>query len=298
MREQHSSGGNWTEEKLNCLKKYLSAYTKIFAENRRAQYFRTIYVDAFAGTGYRSTSRTDSKDNIMLPELAKSDAQSFLKGSASIALENEPPFSRYLFIERDPKKSDELQKLKNQFPNLANRIEIVTEDANKYLRQWCDKTNWKRFRAVVFLDPYGMEVEWSLIKAIAHTEAIDLWFWLLFPLGVAVNRLLMRNEPPPLEWEQALTRILGTQEWKEAFYPSHKIQTLFGEGEIQRRDANFDSIGQFFVKRLKAVFHSVAENPLPLRNSRNTPIYLLCFAAGNPRGASTAIRIAQDILGR
>jgi hypothetical protein len=50
------------------------------------------------------------------------------------------------------------------------------------------------------------------------------------------------------------------------------------------------------VARLKTIFAKVAENPLPLRNSTNTPLYLLCFAAGNPKGATTAVKIAQDIL--
>jgi len=45
-------------------------------------------------------------------------------------------------------------------------------------------------------------------------------------------------------------------------------------------------------------FAGVAENPLLLRNSKNNPLYLLCFASGNPRGAKTAIKIAQDILKR
>lgn len=290
MKENQKFGGNWTEKKLECLRRYLVEYTKIFTKNPKARYFHTIYVDAFAGTGYRSTAKSANIDKVMFSELAEADAQGFLKGSVSIALEIEPPFDQYLFIEDDPNKSSELENLKSKFPNLADRIKIETKDANKYLRQWCDETNWKRFRAVLFLDPYGMQVEWSLIEAISRTKGIDLW--LLFPLGIAVNRLLTRSKSPPPEWEQALTRILGTQEWKKAFYTHRKEQTLFGEKEIQIRDADFDSIGQFFVKRLKTVFHSVAENPLPLRNSRNTPIYLLCFAAGNPKGAPTAVDIA------
>ncbi len=40
----------------------------------------------------------------------------------------------------------------------------------------------------------------------------------------------------------------------------------------------------------------VPEKPLLLRNSKNNPLYLLCFASGNPKGAKTAIKIAQDIL--
>jgi hypothetical protein len=44
------------------------------------------------------------------------------------------------------------------------------------------------------------------------------------------------------------------------------------------------------------VFEGVARNPLLLVNSKNTPLYLLCFAAANKKGAKTAIKIAQDIL--
>jgi hypothetical protein len=54
----------------------------------------------------------------------------------------------------------------------------------------------------------------------------------------------------------------------------------------------------FFVRRLKEVFVGVASNLMMLRNSRNVPIYLLCFAAGNPTGTPTAVRIAGHLLGR
>lgn len=52
------------------------------------------------------------------------------------------------------------------------------EDSNKVLLELCDK-DWSKHRAIVFLDPYAMEAEWSTIEAIAKTEAIDLW--ILFP---------------------------------------------------------------------------------------------------------------------
>jgi hypothetical protein len=50
------------------------------------------------------------------------------------------------------------------------------------------------------------------------------------------------------------------------------------------------------VERLKTIFAGVAKNPLALYNSANTPLYLLCFSAGNEQGAKTAVKIAQDIL--
>ena len=40
-------GGNWTEEKLDILAKYLDAYTTALKNKQ----FRLVYLDAFAGAG-------------------------------------------------------------------------------------------------------------------------------------------------------------------------------------------------------------------------------------------------------
>jgi hypothetical protein len=74
--------------------------------------------------------------------------------------------------------------------------------------------------------------------------------------------------------------------------------TLFGEENIPLKTANFEIIGDFIVKRLKTVFYKVAEKPFYLYNSKGVPIYLLCFAASNPKGAPTAVKIAQYLIGR
>jgi three-Cys-motif partner protein len=291
----HEFGGDWTTEKLDRVRKYLQAYTIIFDRNPRARKLHTIYVDAFAGTGYR-TSHPALPDILALPELGEADNQAFLKGSARIALEVSPAFKEYIFIEQDPGHTQELNHLKTEFSNRANKIHIVTQDANTYLQVWCRDTDWRLTRAVVFLDPYGMQVEWPVIEALAKTKAVDLW--ILFPLGVAVNRLLTKSAPPPEKWARALTRIFGTEEWQRVFYPHKKVLTLFGEEDVQTKEADFAKISDFFVERLKNVFSAVAPNPLPLMNSKNNPLYLLCFASGNPTGSSTAVKIAQHILRR
>lgn len=149
----------------------------------------------------------------------------------------------------------------------------------------------------MFLDPFGMEVEWSLLEAIAATGGIDLW--LLFPF-VGVSRHLTRGGPPPADWADRITKVLGSDQWRQEFYPSKMDLTLFGEIEQQVKDADFDRISAYVVKRLQTLFPGVADNPLPLRNSKNTPLFLLCFATCNrkERIKKTAINIAQDILKR
>jgi three-Cys-motif partner protein len=291
---RHEFGGDWTTDKLDRITKYLGAYTTIFRNNPRGKYFTITYVDAFAGTGHRSRARQTIGGEALLPEFAEKETQDFLKGSAYLALEVEPSFHKYIFVERDAARAKELEKLKTEFSAKAHSIQIETVDANQFLRTWCTKTNWKRNRAVVFLDPYGMQVDWSTVQAIARTQSIDLW--ILFPM--AVIRLLTKREPPPQQWAQALTRLFGTDEWLEKFYPQTKSLTLWAEEDVHRRQADFDAIGEYFVRRLEMEFAAVAPKPLPLLNSKNVPLYLLCFAAGNPKGAPIAVRIADYILRR
>lgn len=298
MTVDHRFGGPWTDEKLKRLTKYLAAYTKLFKSNPQAAYFHTIYLDAFAGSGYRTISKKNGGDiGHLFDDVADDqDASQFKKGSVQVALDIDPPFDEYVFVDQNPEFVEVVEQLCQSIPERQDRVSVVNEEANSFVARWCSETDWKRSRAVAFLDPYGMQVDWSTIVAIARTKAIDLW--LLFPLGQSVNRLLTRRGPPSAPWSERLTRFFGDEKWKDAFYAPSKQTALFGEAEDLIKEADFDTIGKFFVNRLKKVFACVAPKPLALFNSKNVPIFLLCFAAGNPRGAPTAVKIADHILQR
>lgn len=272
------------------LSKYLRAYTKIFKRNTSAQFFEISYVDAFAGTGEipRRELKGFFRDD---PELLKSEEE-FRKGSVKRALEVDPPFDHYVFIEKDGKKCKELAALAQDFPNTD--IKVVNEDANTALLQWCRQLDTKRQRAVVFLDPFGASVEWKVIEAIAGTKAVDLW--ILFPFG-AINRMLVNDGLPPKSWAKRLTRIFGTNEW-EKFYSTSSWKSLIDpDNRVQRvhRTADQKQITTFFRKRLQDKFAAVAE-PGFLFNSRGSLLFVLFFAAGNEKGANAGLKIANDLL--
>lgn len=291
MTQLQMFGGDWTEEKLLRIKKYLSAYTTILSKRRA---LKTAYIDAFAGTGYRQLKFQLNPNEPLFPDLLEEDIEKFLQGSAQIALQTEPRFDKYIFIENDKERFNELSKLRTDFPKLANDIKLEMADSNIYLQNLCTNRNWDKYRAVLFLDPFGMQVEWKTIVAIANTEAIDMW--LLFPLGVAVNRLLRNDGQIDDNFKNKLDIMFGTSNWFSAFYKVKVEQTLFGEKESLQKVITLEGIGKYYLDRLKSVFAGVAEEPLILRNSKNNPIYLLYFAAGNPRAVDTAVKIAQDVL--
>ncbi len=285
-------GGDWTDEKLAVLASYLGAYQTALKKSP----FTKGYIDAFAGTGYRESRSDDdsgeSRQIPLLPDLAAEEPQRFRDGSARIALLTEPPFDRYIFIERSAKRCAALERLKAEFPDRAERVDIVRGDANDVIQKLC-KRDWRSHRAVLFLDPYGMEVEWKTIEAVASTRAIDLW--LLFPLGIGVNRLLTRSAEIPAAWRRRLDLFLGTTGWYDALYTVETMPSLLGEEERVVK-AKMETIGRYFLERLRGVFAGVAAEPGVLRNSVNNPLYLLCFATGNPRGSEIALRIAGHLL--
>jgi three-Cys-motif partner protein len=156
-------GGGWTQRKLEVLKKYLQAYTTIFKRNERARFYSISYVDAFAGTG---TLRRPALGGLAkyLPELQEIERE-FRKGSVTRALEVEPPFDKYIFVEKDVKKCRELESIAAQFGHRKARV--VNEDANNALLKWSKSLNTAQERAVVFLDPFGASVKWEVIASLA-----------------------------------------------------------------------------------------------------------------------------------
>lgn len=286
-------GGQWTDKKLECLRRYLMSYMRIMKGNERARFFTTNYVDAFAGSGYISNKNEESGEDIPLPGLEEDqNGESLKKGSPCIALEIDPPFDKYIFIEKNPKNIIELSSLKTQYPN--RNIDIIQGDANKFLAQWCSDTDWVRNRAVVFLDPFGMQIDWPLLECIAKTKSIDLW--LLVPLGVGLVRMLTKKDLPNSEWAEKITMFLGTDEWKKVLYETKNAPTLFGVEECISRVEDFMKIGDYVIDRLKSIFFAVSSRPLVLLNSKNNPIYLFVFAAGNEKGSKPAISIADYLI--
>jgi len=287
QRFGHSS---WTQDKLERVRKYLVAYSKIM----RKRPYPYAYIDGFAGTGYHELKQEDADGGASLfPEAEEREVKEFLDGSARIALQVEPRFHRYIFIEKSRRKVAELEKLKASFPDKAGDIVIATAEANGYLQDLCNRS-WKERRAVLFIDPFGMQLSWDTVEAVAQTKAVDTW--ILFPVS-AVNRLLRRDGDIPDAWRARLDAMFGDTGWFDVFFPRRQ-RGFFDGPEDRVKAADMRLIGKYFNERLDSVFAGVAPNPYTLRNTKGAPLFLLCFAAANPNAADTAIKIADDILRR
>ena len=126
--EDQEFGGDWTEKKLNKIRKYLPAYMKILSKREDLV---TGYIDAFAGTGYRYPPADCPDEPDLFEEFTAPDIERYRDGSARIALLTRPPFNKYIFIEKERTKCHSLEELKLEFPDLADRIQIVNQEIGR-----------------------------------------------------------------------------------------------------------------------------------------------------------------------
>lgn len=284
---QRKFGSLHTIKKLDCLEKYLKAYLRVF---KGKDWPRTLYIDAFAGTGEIPVASTYEELPLGV------DDQDFILGSARRALTTEQSFHSYIFIEKKRGNARALAGLKTQHPQ--KNIEILNTDANSGLQSLCAETDWEKCRAVVFLDPFGSQVSWQTLETIAITKAIDLWY--LFPAGLSVHRQLGTNGTVHYTHEASLNRIFGNTEWRTKFIDSVDIAPdLFGtRGKSHVKTATPESVTRYMHERMSKIFRGGVLNEwMPLgRNGGHW--YSLMFACANPslRAADLAMKLSGDVM--
>ena len=266
-------GGNWTEQKLSVLRKYLNAYTTALSKLN----FRTVYIDAFAGAGAR--------------EEADTDGVQFVEGSAKIALDvRKPSFDRLVFIEEDFDYANNLRKLVAE-TKAENRARIEQADANVRLPIEVERLVHPD-RAVVFIDPFGTQAHWKTIASLMQYPGIDAW--ILFPVGTICRLMPIHRQPTSAKTREKLDAIFGTPEWQELY----DQEQFFGDAGRLSKTTGVNAIVALYRKQLDKEFAGIANQSVALVNSKNSRLYQLLFVMTNPstRAQELALGMADDIM--
>ena len=282
MLTEHAQefGGPWSLLKVEAVEKYLRAYASVMSR----QSFQLIYIDTFAGSG----SFTFGEG---MPLIATDEAAQVFAGSVKRAL-SVHAFKQLFFLESDERNIASLRAIAGSDP----RVEIIEGDANLQLIKLCQRLDWKSRRGVVFVDPCGPETNWAILRAIAATKALDV-FW-LFPLS-AVYRNAPRDHGALTPEKRAMvSKCLDCDSWEESFYgPSRFVVSDLFEDAPKVRHIEINSIEAFVTAKLRKIFPHV-EKPARLLGNTKAPLFNLFFAMANPSAAAKRIAgpIARHLL--
>src|SRR6478752_244174 len=193
--------GDWSELKLEILKKYAGAYTRILRGNK----LHPIYIDGFAGAGQHVSRRT----------------KELIPGSPLNALNIDPPFEEFYLIDLQQERVDNLQKLTAEKKN----VHIYSGNSNALLvSEIFPRIRYQEYkRALCVLDPYGLHLDWKVIKVAAELSTIEIF--LNFPLmDMNMNVLWWHPEATTQENITRMNNFWGDDSWRDAAYK--KQETL------------------------------------------------------------------------
>ena len=288
-------GGPWSLLKVEVVEKYLQAFNAALrlkpAPNNP---FTRTYIDTFAGSGAFTFANADD-----VPLLAEDEAQHIHQGSVKRALAIQPPFDEIFLIEKKRKNANSLRAATGN----DTRVTVIEGDANIEAIALLKRLNWRHRRGVIFVDPYGPECGWDIVRTIAQTKALDMWW--LFPIS-AVYRNAPRDSSALTPDKHALVaRCLDNRCWEEELYrskPDVGQEDLFSELHFTPQSQDrvpVSEIEAYVTERLHTLFpHVEKPAPLRLRGDGGAQLFSLYFAVSNesPAAIRAASSIARSLL--
>ncbi len=287
---QNRWGGTWTKIKLDAFEDYVSAYLTIM--NAQKQKYNdwptTIYFDGFAGSGIRGLKPPEQDNNLFADYFVNEELELYI-GAAERVLSLTQKFDSYFFVDNDKKAINNLKQKLSTSDLVSDNCHFIPDDVNTQLVILSKFLNSQK-AALVLLDPFGMQIEWSSIEMLKD-KRIDLW--ILIPSGVIINRFL--DKKGRLKFQKKLESYFGLtkDEIQKRFYEIEPVDTLFGiVNSINKTNNSIAKIAELYIEKLKTIWKQVSYNPLKLYNTKNVPIYHFVFASNNP----TALKIAKQII--
>jgi three-Cys-motif partner protein len=267
MSEEFDEIGSWSEIKLEIVRDYAAAYSRIISAQNKPSFYH-LYIDAFAGAGVNVSRSTGH----------------YLPGSPLNALLISPPFKEYHLIDLNSAKTDSLRALTSS----NSSVHVHEGDCNQILlRDVFPKAKFEDYRrALCLLDPYGLHLNWEVILTASQMRSVEIF--LNFPVEDMNRNVLWRN-PDKVSHKQAerMTAFWGDDSWRQIAYDT--TGNFFGFSVKQPNRI----IAEAYRERLRKVagFGYVPE-PIPMCNSVNAVVYYLFFASHKP----VAANIVRDIF--
>jgi three-Cys-motif partner protein len=186
----------------------------------------------------------------------------------------DPPFREFFFIDMDGDKVELLRQAVGTRPD----VHVRKGDCNQILpAEIFPLVRYEQYRrALCLLDPYGLQLNWNVLRAAGESQTIDLF--LNFQI-VDANRNALWHDPERVLPQQAarMTAAWGDDSWRRQLYRDKAQGNLFA---AEKEKVTNDEVAEVFRRRLRDVAgFAHVPRPIPMRNSIGAVVYYLYFAS-------------------
>lgn len=256
---------SWTINKLDMLEEYLKAYVNA---TKRARVYGIYYLDLFAGCGKNRDKTTRKVKN----------------GSPLIALELQPGFGRYFFIEGDRENYDSLDEYIKEYPqDTQERVRTYHGDCNLEIDRVLRDIP-ERNPTFAFLDPESIELHWATLEKLASHKKPSynkIELFILFPYNMSLVRML--TEDPDVFEDRGYQNLL-----KRVMPPISDWQSLYKSklsGKIDKYELRRCFTAEYKMGLERLGYKHVLLPRLFFGKGRRA-LYFMFFATDNDVGAS------------
>lgn len=259
--------GEWGEEKLD----FISTFGPPALKATAAKISRH-YIDLFAGPGInriRGGSREFDGSPLRALELSA-------PGEGGLA------FTNAVFVNRDRRDHEALEHRvairsaegRSRIP--ATRVTCVRGDANDIVADVMRRVH-KRAYAFVFADMEApRQFPWSSVAALREQGHTSVDLYMLFPLDMALKRLLSSNPKTVEQSAAVLTSFYGTENWRPL------LRYREGSGADLGRAAQ-----RLYLEQLRTLWKHAVE-VCDVRRGANHRLYKMLYASDNKAGENIA----------
>jgi three-Cys-motif partner protein len=237
--------GPWVLDKKHYLERYLDIFSRGVARKWAG---KLSYVDLFSGPG-RSIIRGSQEE---------------VEGSPLISLKYN--FAKYVFVDV-PEVLSSLQRRLTRHPKLA-QISLIEGDCNTVIKEVLKELPSNHL-TLAFIDPTGLQIQFSTIKRLVHNRKVDLLMTIQFGMGIRMNLPLYAQTEGA-----ALSDFLGNAGWRE------DLQAGGSPSQIARRILNR------YVQQLRDLgYGTVQDREIEIRSDEsNLLLYFMVLASRHPLG--------------
>lgn len=181
----------WSIKKLIALDYYIGPFTKIIASTGFKKWY---YFDPFSGSGLIKLMDRNFPGSPLIPLFRAEDA----------------PFQGYYLSDINDKYLNTLNGRIAKIPNSSNMDiqvnKLSFQEATDRVFSGLQPKRWKDAAYLVFLDPYGFQVDWEHMKKILSSGPVDVIFTFM-TWAIVWNRNKKLSEGP-------ITTYFGDERWK------------------------------------------------------------------------------------
>lgn len=179
----------------------LREYLMVFALASKGAPER-IYLDLFAGSF----------------ENKRRDREEYFAGSPKIALNVEPAFTHVILFEKRDKANALISSIQDTEPHKTRSWKVVSGDCNVTIDKGLAYLRNRRAPTIAFLDPDGLQVNWTTLEKLAkwkRNSKTKMELFILFNVS-ALPRVIGAGHIKKLK------NFYGTEEWVSIYRVYHK----------------------------------------------------------------------------